>query len=82
MRRHWKQILLAAGSALGSMIIAALVQDKNKTDSSAPSQMPAAQPGQRQQEPASRRDSAISFLSDVLAETYRKIRTSESTKRP
>ena len=83
MRRHWKQILLAAGSALGSMIIAALLQDKNEQRSSAASQPASDQPGQqRNQAPAGRRESAINFLSDVLAETYRKIRTSESSKRP
>ncbi|MBA3469169.1 MAG: hypothetical protein H0T53_05940 [Herpetosiphonaceae bacterium] len=81
MKRHWKQILFAAISALASTAIAALTRRDDP-----PAERPAgndAAPGSAATAKSSAgiRGVAVGFLSDVMAETYRKVRAEQSDKR-
>ncbi len=83
MKRHWKQIVLAVASALASTLIAALTR-REESPAERPATNPAA-PRTASPPPAKTsagvRGVAVSFLSDVMAETYRKVRTEQSEKR-
>lgn len=82
MKRHWKQILLAVSSAAVSTVVAALTRRDHPTDSSSAAE-PTSSVGANVSAKADPglRGSAINFLSDVMAETYRKIRTEQGEKR-
>jgi hypothetical protein len=83
MKRHWKQIVLAVVSALASTLIAALTRrEETPADRVATSDgagAPAAAPSAKTS--AGMRGAAVSFFSDVMAETYRKVRSEQSEKR-
>ncbi|HEY1012668.1 MAG TPA: hypothetical protein VGE07_08200 [Herpetosiphonaceae bacterium] len=82
MKKQWRTMLLAAGSAVSSMIVAALLRER-KQESHAEAEPAAERRGAAQAAagPVTKRDMAINFLSDLLAETYRKIR-SQQDRRP
>ena len=85
MKKQWRNILLAAGSAVSSMIVAALLHERKEDSPTSGSQAEPARaepaPERRHLEPATKRDMAINFLSDLLAETYRKLRSQEGKTR-
>jgi len=84
MKRHWKQILLAGAGALASTIVAALTKREDKpTDSDTPkgAAVGVSSAASSAKDSAGLRAAAISFLSDVMAETYRKLRTDQGEKR-
>lgn len=77
MKKQWRTVLVAAGSAVSSMIVAALLRERNEDREPAKA---APAPERRGREPATKRDMAINFLSDLLAETYRKIRSQQDRR--
>ncbi len=83
MKRHWKQIVLAVASALASTLIAALTRREDPSAERPASNQTATGTGTPPPAKTSAgvRGVAVSFLADVMAETYRKVRTEQSEKR-
>lgn len=81
MKRQWKQILWTVAGAIGSTIVAALLRrdDQSATPSASnattTTSTPAAGPS------GAVRGGIVGLVSDILAETYRKIQTEQREKR-
>ena len=81
MKRQWKHILWTVAGAIGSTVVAAVLRRDDPAEiplatnvapsASAPSTMPT----------AAVRGKIVGLISDILAETYRKIQTEQREKR-
>ncbi len=79
MKRHWKQALVTLGSTLGSLVLAALLRSDDPHDQPQP---PAAEQRLAQRpQPRGLRGHIVDMVSDVLAETYRKVREQQERQR-
>lgn len=77
MKPNWKQIMTALSGTIGSVIVAAVLNRQRQSDTTVNEAQSATPPPQA----SGLRATAINLVSDILAETYRKIRHQEAEQR-
>ena len=81
MKKRTKQVVLALGSTVGSALLALLLnQEQDEDQGQSTSTAAPATSALQSQRSSGLRATVVDLLSDVLAETYRKIRVDRSEK--
>lgn len=77
MKRQLKQVTLTVAGALASSLLSALLQREQRP----PTQDAEARPAAAPQATASFRSGLVGLISDILAETYRKVQAAQRENR-